>query len=59
MSKARIEYRLTRSAPRTLWAWRVGTRRAIRRSALGLREHLRETYPRALVFVDGRRVQRA
>lgn len=55
-----IEYRLGRKGVRQLWAWFEGSRKAARRSAEGLLVSLREEsgYPKARVFIDGRRVDK-
>lgn len=56
-TEARIEYRETPSSERELWAIRVDTWAQIRESAQDLLRDLREGHKRALVWVNGRRVQ--
>ena len=52
----RIEYRLQRGADVEHWAQHAGTRPQARESALRLLRDLRETWPRAQVFLDGHRI---
>jgi hypothetical protein len=57
MSEARIEFKGRPGAEKELWAIRVGNWSEINDSAQGLLEELRDEHPRALVYVNGRRIQ--
>ena len=52
-----IEMRETARGARETWAERLGTKREALRSAEGLLETLREDDPRAMVWLDGRRIR--
>jgi len=56
MPEARITFRLTRGSALEDWAVRQGSRKAIQESALGLLQELRRDFPKAQVYINGRRI---